>query len=86
MICKEVYIYCDVLEKVIVVVVFLKMIDIKGGVYVGYIMGKVKVVFLYGYSILRLELCVVVLVVQIFEIIFNEFDFERNLFYFFSDS
>lgn len=49
-------------------------------------MGKVKVVLKYGYIILRLELCVVVLGVEIYEIIFDEFEFELWKVIFFIDS
>lgn len=48
-------------------------------------MGKVKVVLKYGYIILRLELCVVVLGVEIYEIIFDEFEFELWKVIFFID-
>lgn len=86
MIRKEVHIYCDASEKAIAAVAFLKMTDTKGGVHVGYIMGKAKVAPLHGHSIPRLELCAAVLAVQISETISNELDLERNSFHFFSDS
>lgn len=44
-------------------------------------MGKVKVVLKYGYIILRLELCVVVLGVEIYEIIFDEFELWKVIFF-----
>nr|XP_034339039.1 uncharacterized protein LOC117693077 [Crassostrea gigas] len=73
-------------QKAIAAVTFLKMTDTKGGVHVGYIMGKAKVAPLHGHSIPRLELCAAVLAVQISETISNELDLERNSFHFFSDS
>lgn len=56
------YIFLDVLEKVIVVVVYLVL---EKYLSIGFVFGKVKVVLIYGYIILRLELCVVVLVIEI---------------------
>lgn len=65
--CKEkfIYVFCDVLEFVIVVVGYMKIIFLDNESYFGFVLGKVKFVFIYGYLILRLELCVVVLVVEI---------------------
>lgn len=37
--------------------------------YIGFVMGKVKVVLKYGMIIFRLELCVLVLVVEVVEFI-----------------
>lgn len=64
----EVYIFFDVFKEVVVVVVYLKVFYEKY-FEVGFFFGKVKVVFLYGYIILRFELCVLVLVVEMVEII-----------------
>lgn len=86
MIRKEVHIYCDASEKAIAAVAFLKTTDTKGGIHVGYVMGKAKVAPLHGHSIPRLELCAAVLAVQISETICKELDLERNSFHFFSDS
>lgn len=62
---KEFYVFSDVLEKVIVVVIYLCIIDSEGWVKFGFVLGKGKVVFISGYIILWLELCVLVLVVEI---------------------
>lgn len=86
MIRKEVHIYCDASEKAIAAVAFLKTTDTKGGIHVGYVMGKAKVAPLHGHSIPRLVLCAAVLAVQISETICKELDLERNSFHFFSDS
>lgn len=49
-------------------------------------MGKVKVVLIYGYIILRLELCVVDFGIEIVEIIREQMDLEKKNFKFYSDS
>lgn len=54
---KEVYVYCDVFEYVIVVVGYL-LVKRKDQEEFGFIFGKVKVVFLYGYIIFCFEFCV----------------------------
>lgn len=56
------YIFFDVLEKFIVVVVYLVL---EKYLRIEFVYGKVKVVLIYWYIILRLELCVVVLVMEI---------------------
>lgn len=61
-------IFFDVFEIVIVVVVYLKV-----NYYIGFIMGKLKFVFLVGYSILCLEFCGVVLVIEIGEFVLDYF-------------
>lgn len=48
-------------------------------------MGKFKVVFLLGYIILRLELCGVVLVIELSEKIINNLDLFSNFVKFFID-
>lgn len=63
------YIFIDVFKDVIVVVVFLKVWKDEENSDIGFLMGKVKVVLVYGYIILRLELCVVVFGLEIVEII-----------------
>lgn len=62
---KEFLVYCDVLEFVIVVVCYVKVIYFDGFFFIGFVFGKVKVFLLSGYIILRLELCVVVFVVEV---------------------
>lgn len=56
------YIFLDVLEKIIFGIVYLVL---EKYLSIGFVFGKVKVVLIYGYIILRLELCVVVLVIEI---------------------
>lgn len=63
------YIFIDVFKDVIVVVVFLKVWKDEENGDIGFLMGKVKVVLIYGYIILSLELCVVVFGIEIVEII-----------------
>lgn len=58
--------FCDVFEKVIVVVVYIYVIYDENKYYVGFVIGKIKVVFFYGYIILRFELCFVFFVVEIY--------------------
>lgn len=60
----EFYIFVDVFEKVIFVVIYIKVINM-GEIYIGFVIGKFKLVFYYGYIILRLELCVVFFVIEI---------------------
>lgn len=58
---KEVYVYCDVFEYV----VGYLLVKRKDQGEFGFIFGKVKVVFLYGYIIFCFEFCVVVLLIEI---------------------
>lgn len=62
---KELWIYVDVLEKVIVVVFYMKVYYEDGFVMIGFLLGKFKVVLVLGYIIFCLEFCVVVLVIEI---------------------
>lgn len=61
----ELYVFCDVLEIVIVVIVYLKIIGDDNVSYLGFILGKVKLVLMKGYIILWLEFCGVVFVLEI---------------------
>lgn len=45
------------------------MIDEFGEIFFGFLMGKFKLVFLKGYIILRFELCVVVFVIELGEVV-----------------
>lgn len=52
----EFYIFFDVLELVIVVVLYVRVVLKDGLGYMGFVMGKVKEVIKYGMIIFRLEL------------------------------
>lgn len=49
-------------------------------------MGKIKLVLKYGYIILWLEFCVVVLVVELYDFIIREIDIKFDNVFFFIDS
>lgn len=84
---REVYIYVDVFKEVIVVVVFLKLygsdLDL---CIISFFMGKVKVVLFSGYIVFRFELCVVVLVVQLVDVIYEQLKIDREDFFYYFDS
>lgn len=71
---KIFYIFCDVFEKVVSVCVYFWGVILEK-IFVGFVFGKCKVVLKSGYMILRLEFCVVVLVVEFGEMLFREFNF-----------
>lgn len=60
--------FCDVFKDVIVVVVYIKIMN-EDLFDIGFFLGKVKVVFSYGYIILWLELWFVVVVVELVEVV-----------------
>lgn len=60
--------FCDVFNDVIVVVVYIKIMN-EDLFDIGFFLGKVKLVFSYGYIILWLELCFVVVVVELVEVV-----------------
>lgn len=82
----EIYIFFDVLEKVIGVVVYLKICFLDNSVSIGFLIGKVKLVLIEGYFLFRLELCVVVMVIEIYEIIRELFDIKFDSVKFYIDS
>lgn len=84
--CKEFYIFLDVLEVVIVLVVYLCIVDDLNNIYVGFILGKCKFVLISGYFVLCLEFCVVVMFVQLYDIISEELDMKFNIVRFYIDS
>lgn len=81
----SVYIFCDVLKEVIVVVVYFR-VSIGNVIDVGFLVGKVKVVLIYGYIIFCLELCVGVFVIELVEIVKEELDIVKSVFCFYLDS
>lgn len=74
------------MEKVIGVVVYLKICFLDNSVSIGFLIGKVKLVLIKGYFLLRLELCVVVMVIEIYEIIRELFDIKFDSVKFYIDS
>lgn len=70
----EIYVYFDVFEDVIEVVVYLKIICLDDEIYVGIILGKEKVLFKYGSLIICLELCGIFFVVEIYDIVVSVLD------------
>lgn len=81
----EVFVFCDVLKDIIVVVVYFKFQE-NEMLSISFLFGKVKVVFVYGYIIFWFELCVVVLVIEIVEIVRDQLNILLQDFYFFLDS
>lgn len=74
------------MEKVIGVVVYLKICFLDNSVSIGFLIGKVKLVLIKGYFLFRLELCVVVMVIEIYEIIRELFDIKFGSVKFYIDS
>lgn len=74
------------MEKVIGVVVYLKICFLDNSVSIGFLIGKVKLVLIKGYFLFRLELCVVVMVIEIYEIIRELFDIKFDSVKFYIDS
>lgn len=74
------------MEKVIGVVVYLKICFLDNSVSIGFLIGKVKLVLIKGYFLFKLELCVVVMVIEIYEIIRELFDIKFDSVKFYIDS
>lgn len=53
---------------------------------IGFLIRKVKLVLIEGYFLFRLELCVVVMVIEIYEIIRELFDIKFDSVKFYIDS
>lgn len=73
---RDLFIFIDVFELVIVVVVYIVIVDNSSKCYFGFVFGKIKVVFKYGYIIFCFELCVVVLGMEIYDVIMDELKVE----------
>lgn len=58
------------------VVVYLRFVDVFDRIYCSFVMGKVRLVFIYEITISRLELFVVVIFVKLSEIIREELEIE----------
>lgn len=82
---KEMCVFCAASPKVISAIAYLKVRNAEGQSEVGFILGKAKLAPKPDLTIVRLELCATVLVVEIADIILEELDFEVDDIKFFSD-
>lgn len=83
---REIYIFLDVFEKVILVVVYLCIISNFGDVYVGFVIGKFKIVLFQIIIILCFEFCVVVLGIELVQIVFKYLDIDLDVATYYIDS
>lgn len=81
----QLYVYSEASEKVIAAVAYIASLH-DGGWYKGFILGKAKVAPKSGHTIPRLELCAVVLAVEIYEIIRKNLAVEFDNVFFFTYS
>ena len=83
---REVCIFSDASTTAIAAVAYLRVIDSDGQCHVGFIMGKSKLAPRPAHTVPRLELCAVVLAVQLAELISEEMDIDLHAVKYYTDS
>lgn len=73
---RELHVFSDAFKGTISVVSCLKTVYESGSSEIGFIMGKAKVAPLHGHTIPRLEVCAVVLAVELSEVVLENLDEE----------
>lgn len=84
--CKELHVFSDASTKAVAAVAYLRVIDVDGGKHIGFVMGKAKLTPQPEHTIPRLELCAVVLAVEMTDFILRELDFRPDSVVFYTDS
>lgn len=81
------FMFCsDASTMAIGAVAYLRIIDNEGQCYVGFIMGKSKLAPRPAHTVPRLELCVAVLAVELYELVGDEIDIDVDAVNFFTDN
>ncbi|XP_073531981.1 uncharacterized protein [Phyllobates terribilis] len=83
---QNLYIFSDASVQAIVAVAYIKAVDSKGQIHIGFVMGKAKLAPLPEHTIPRLELCAAVLAVELAELITSEMDIDLEETKFYMDS
>lgn len=83
---NELWIYCDVSEKAITAVSYLKAFFPDGSTSIGFLLGKSKVAPVSGDTIPRWELCAAVLTIEVSQIVIEHMDMSFDSVKYFTDS
>ncbi len=83
---KELCVFSDASEKAIAAVAYLKISDAEGNCHTGFVLGKARLAPCPEQTIPRLELCAVVMAVDMAELITFQIDIECDAVTFYTDS
>ncbi|XP_073504767.1 uncharacterized protein [Phyllobates terribilis] len=83
---QNLYVFSDASVQEIAAVAYIKTVDSKGQIHIGFVMGKAKLAPLPEHTIPRLELCAAVLAVELAELITSEMDMDLEETKFYKDS
>ncbi|XP_073512411.1 uncharacterized protein [Phyllobates terribilis] len=83
---QNLYVFSDASVQAIAAVAYIKTMDSKGQIHIGFVMGKAKLAPLPEHTIPRLELCAAVLAVELAELITYEMDIDLEKTKFYMDS
>ncbi|XP_056101657.1 uncharacterized protein LOC130080328 [Rhinichthys klamathensis goyatoka] len=83
---RELCVFADASTSAISAVAYLRVIDTKGHVHVGFCMGKSKLAPRQVHTVPRLELCASVLAVELANMLLNELDIEIHKVKYYTDS
>ena len=83
---RELHVFADASQQAIAAVAYLRVVDKKDNIHIGFVMGKAKLAPKHAVTIPRLELNSAVLAVELSETVSNELDLEIMDRRFYSDS